>query len=273
MSVLDVSSNPGNPGGLLQGLVRTNVINQLAIHEISDFSLSDIQILSQLIKPGASLKRLKIGNKVMSSECIAVLLETLLSPSSLEILELWWIMYTPENANKFELLENNTNLASIRLMNNFDGINMALQCIAKALGKNKSLRLLGILSENIFSNCDYDYDDDNDDDDDDDGNDDGDDDDDDDDVEIQHYDIGADSIKILSDMLMVNSTLTRLEIDSSKLTKDDLLKLTNSLQYNYALEDLWLTVKFSAIIDRRIRSWHPSTYHRQYFDDIPVPKT
>ena len=50
---------------------------------------------------------------IMSSEteCVALLVETLLSASSLEILNSssWWIRPTPESANK---LEYNTNLAN-----------------------------------------------------------------------------------------------------------------------------------------------------------------
>ena len=54
---------------------------------------------------------------IMSSECVALLVETLLSASLLEILDLWWIRYTPESANK---LEYNTNLAIAALVNSID---------------------------------------------------------------------------------------------------------------------------------------------------------
>ena len=45
---------------------------------------------------------------IISSECVALLVEILLSASSQ-----WWIRPTPESANK---LEYNTNLANLRLI-------------------------------------------------------------------------------------------------------------------------------------------------------------
>ena len=81
------------------------VIEMLAVHEIN-LGPTDIQALSHLIKsrPTSSLK-LKIGDKDISSECVALMMETLLSASSLEILELWWIKYNHESAKMFKLLK------------------------------------------------------------------------------------------------------------------------------------------------------------------------
>ena len=246
LSILDISCNPGNPGGLLQGLLNTGIIlNELSIREI-DLDPSDIRILSQLITPCSNLIKLKVGSKNMSPECVVLLIETLLSASSLKILELWCLTYTPESANKLKLLENNTNLASLRLINSFGGINLALPFIAKALHKNEALKLLGIIYITptfdrtvIFCTDTSDY----------------------------NYDIGINSVKILSEMLMVNGTLTTLEITTSSLTRDDLFTLSDALKCNHVLRHLCLTSGvIRTTIDQRITYWHPPQYYRQYFE-------
>ena len=48
----------------------------------------------------------------------------------------------------------------------------------------------------------------------------------------REYNIGSDSIKILSEMLIVNKTLTVLEVASDTLTKDDVFILSDVLQHN-----------------------------------------
>ena len=188
LTSLDVSRNLGNPGGLVklfQELLNSKTIDNLVVFEIN-LGPSDIQALFQLIQPTASQKKLTIGDKNMSPECVASIMEMLFSPSSLEMLELWWISYTPKSVNKLKLLENNGNLTNLRFSNNFFGMNLALPYIAKALHKNESLKSLKIIKRRPTSDT--------------------------------EYDIGTDSIKALSEMFMVNSTLTILEVAASKLT-------------------------------------------------------
>ena len=244
LSILDISCNPGNPRGLFQGLLNTGILNELSIREI-DLDPSDIRILSQLITPCSNLIKLKVGSKTMSPECVVLLIETLLSASSLVILELWCLNYTPESANKLKLLENNTNIASLRLINSFGRINLALPFVAKALHKNKALKLLGIIyitlpfdRTMIFCTDTSDY----------------------------NYDIGIDSVKVLSEMLMVNGTLTTLEITTSSLTRDELFTLCDALKCNHVLRHLCLNHGVIRSIDRRIMPWHPPQYYKQYFE-------
>ena len=189
LSCLDISHNPGSPlagglGKLFQALINTTMVDNLTVHEIN-LGPTDIQALSELIKsrPAASLK-LKVGDKSMSSECVALMMETLLSSSSLETLELWWIKYTHESANKFKLLEYNNSLVNLRLVNSFFGMNLALPCTANALQKNNSLKRLSFrvsppdlpFPPDIMRG--YDSSD-----------------------SCREYNIGSDNIKILSEML------------------------------------------------------------------------
>ena len=226
LTCLDVSCNPGNPGGmvkLFQKLLNTKVV-ELNVHE-TNLGLSDIQALPQLIRHNGSLKKLKIGDKNMSPECVALILQTLLSPSSLEELELWSISYTPENAQSLKLLENNTNLVSLKLLKS--GVNLALPYIAKALHMNGSLKMLGLskLTQADINN----------------------------DLNHHVYHIGTDSVKALSEMLKVNNTLTALEILTDNLTQDDIITLSNALQGNKTLQYLHLHPQAIAeALDRRM---------------------
>ena len=231
LTSLDVSKNPINPGGavkLFQELTNTKKIEELCVQEVN-LGTSDIHTLCQLLRSRVHLKKLKIGDKSMSLDNVALLVETLLSLSSLEKLELWWISYTLVSAEKLKLLENNTNLANLVLMNNFVGINLALPYLAKALHKNESLKSLGVMSsEPRFSTTDTGSN-----------------------IDCSgEYDIRTDSIKALSEMLVANSTLTVLQIATSKLTRDDILILSDALSHNSTLEHLGLT----NVVDKRITS-------------------
>ena len=119
--------------------------------------------------------------------------------------------------------------------------------IAKALHKNEALKLLGIIyitltfdhTVVIFYTDTSDY----------------------------NYNIGIDSVKILSEMLMVNGTLTTMEITTSSLTRDDLFTLSDALKCNHVLRHLCLiNGVIRTTIDQRIMSWHPPQYYRQYFE-------
>ena len=217
---------------MFQELLNSKIIDNLVVYEIN-LGPSDIQALSQLIRPTASLKKLTIGDKNMSPECVASIMEMLFSPSSLEMLELLWITYTPKSANKLKLLENNSNLTNLRFSNNFVGMNLALPYIAKALHKNESLKSLSIIRQrNLWSDT--------------------------------EYDIGTDSIKALSEMLMVNSTLIILVVGASKLTRDDVFMLSDALQHNNTLEYLGLTGNVIKGADKRIAL--PYSTGQRYYD-------
>ena len=234
LTSLDLSHNPGSPGGmvkLFQELLNIKTIKEMSIHEIH-LGSSDIQALSQLIG-GLSLKKLKIGDKNMSPECIASMVEVLLSSSSLENLELWWITCTPESVIKWKLLENNNKLTCLRLINIFGGINQALTDIAKALQKNESLKTFVVLSSLKSKYAD------------------------DTNAASNECAIGIDTVgvKLLSEMLMVNNTLTNLTLNSSKLTRDNVVTLNDALQHNSTLKFLGL-LEVPQMIDKRITAAH-----------------
>ena len=235
LTCLDVSYNPGNPGGmvkLFQELFNTKVV-ELNVHE-TNLGPGNIQALPQLIRHNGSLKKLKIGDKNMSPECVALMIQTLLSPSSLEVLELWWISYTPESAQRFKLLENNTNLTSLKLLNTFIGVNLALPYIAKALHKNGSLKILRMYVETSLSDSNNA----------------------DDHLKCHKlYHIGTESVKALSEMLKVNNTLTVLDILTYTFTRDDAITLSDALQGNQTIKRLLLHHSIiETLIDRRMLS-------------------
>ena len=104
-----------------------------------------------MIRPTASLKKLKAGGK-MPAECLEQLVETILSPSSLEKMEFWHTYWTLGSARKFEILENNSNLAKLHFVDDHSGLDVVVPFVAKALHKNKSLKTL-----KIPSSCGHDY--------------------------------------------------------------------------------------------------------------------
>ena len=234
LTYLNVSCNPVSPSGmveLFQNLSNTKVTD-FEVHE-TNLDISDIQALRQLLRLNKNLRKLSIGNKDMSPECVSLMIETLLSSSSLIILQLWWISYTPKGACSWKVLENNTNLIYLKLINNLDGLNLAIPCIAKALHKNESLTTLEISvgkidNENHFR-IDYRF----------------------------GCDIGIDSVKALSEMFKVNKKLCTLEILANKLTQDEVMMLSYALQENTTLHYLGLhpdAIATTVTIDKRIAS-------------------
>ena len=230
LTSLDISDNPGGYDGMVkvfQKLCATKV-HTLSVCDIT-LSLGDIQALSQLITPAASLKNLKIGDVEISPECVTLMVETVLSPSSLERVELWWMHCTTKSASKFKLLENNSNITSLEFIKSYVGLRLAVPYVAEALHKNKSLKTLGIPSRRP------------------------------DNVSLRQLFLEVDcsgndvDVKTLSTMLEVNDTLTELEIFTPKLTKDDIYTLSNALQKNKTLERLYLRPNVAEIIDPRIQ--------------------
>ena len=233
LTYLNVSCNPGSPGGmvkLFQNLSYTKV-DELDMHEIN-LGFSDIQALRQLLRFSVNLKSLNIGDFNMSTECVALMIEVLLFSSSLKELQLWCISYTPNSACSLKVLENNTNLDCLKLINS-EGMNLALPYIAEALHKNGSLTTLeisiGRIARDNLLKIDYRF----------------------------GYDIGIDSVKALSEMLKVNKTLSMVDILASKLTRDEVMTLSDALKENTTLHYLCLhpdSIANTVIIDTRISS-------------------
>ena len=207
----------------LLGVDSVTNIRQLNLVNIN-LGPDDINALSQLIEQSTNLKGLIIGNQDISNECVALLIETVLSPASLNEVELWSLQFTDENVRRFKLLENNSNLCKLKFINCSVGLELAVPYVAEALHKNESLTLLGIpyktpnsiyiskeltLIDSLFA-------------------------------EQNEYDInfGESSIRALSEMLKVNKTLKCLIICATNLSNEDILTLISALQVNSTLKSL-----------------------------------
>ena len=147
LTSLNLLDNPGGDDGMVkvfQSLLATK-IHSLSVYETT-LGISDIQALSQLIRPGSSLKKLSIGDKDVPCEAT---IEAILSPSSLEEVELWEIRYRDENVSKFQLLEYNTNLKDLKFNNRLNSLelHLAIAHVAKPLHKNISLKALRMYLE------------------------------------------------------------------------------------------------------------------------------
>lgn len=153
----------------------------------------------------------------MSVECVALLVETILSPASLKDVDLWWLQFTTDSACKFKLLENNSNLTRLEFINCSIGLDLTVPYVAEALSKNELLEVLGMPSKpsekrmlmSIF---------------------------------MRQYecavDIGESSVKALSEMLKVNKGLKHVCIYAKNLNDDDVQILVSALQENSTLESL-----------------------------------
>ena len=225
LTSLDISNNPGGHGGMVEVFqkLHTSKVHTLSVFEIN-LGPSDIQALSRLIQPAANLKELLIGDIEMSSECVTLMIETVFSPSSLEKVELWEIDCTTEFASKMKLLENNSNLTSLKFINCLE-LNLAVPYVAEALHKNKSLKTLGIPSFEMISGDQTEYDD-------------GD----------------PVDVKTLSAMLEVNNTLTELEMSTTELTSDDVYILHDALRRSKTLKHLYLDHSVIKLTDPRMEA-------------------
>ena len=268
---LDVSNNRCGHGGMVQ------VLQKLLLTKIKELNLiatnigvADIQALSQLISPGASLSTLSIGDRGMPSETVTLLVETVLSPSSLETLELWGVGWTEESASKFKLLEINKNLTNLKFTGTvmcsvfirsrelercfgFPKLDLVAPHIVQALCTNVSLKVLEMPSlKDLLKSS---------------GS-----------IQLQESYlnlISGDGIKKLSEMLCVNSTLKSLELYSSRPTADDIFNLNNALKQNKSLQQLkWMCPRCNACdYDKRftIYTGHANELRYSEFQPVYIP--
>ena len=140
LTSLDLSDNPAGEGGMVKvfhELLCTR-IHTLTVLNMA-LGVSDIKAFSPLIiQPEASLKELCITVENIPCELV---IETLLSPSSLTELTLRKLNCTAEGASKFQVLENNNNLTTLKF-SMLSGCNLAALHIAKALHKNMCLKII-----------------------------------------------------------------------------------------------------------------------------------
>ena len=89
---LDISDNPGGNGStvkLLQALGKHQKVEHLRIAG-TVIGRDDVMALSEVVQPSGSLRKLAIGRSSdMSPECVQQLVRMVLSPSSLETVEVW----------------------------------------------------------------------------------------------------------------------------------------------------------------------------------------
>ena len=175
----------------------------------SGLDCNDITALSQLIKPtnscGPCLKKLYMYTWNMLDEGIAtLLLETVLSPSSIEILKLDGQMFPPESSNTFSLLGKNDNINYLKIgttqfIKCYNSSNLA-QHLMKSLHKNTSVQSM----------------------------------------KLRDFKLNSDGVLAMSDTLRLNQSLKLLEIEDETLTPDEILILSSALQHNKTLESLIL---------------------------------
>ncbi len=145
---LDIGGNPAGDGGtvtLLTALTDMNQLHSLKMRNIA-IGCDDVMALSPLLQPSSgSLKELHIGSERMPWEAVDLMVEKVLSPSSLENLK---ISDADLTSCSFALLEDNHNLIELVLFQcTLD--NEVVSSIAKALHRNTTLRELRL--EDYFS--------------------------------------------------------------------------------------------------------------------------
>ena len=234
---------------LFQNLVGTKIY-KLDISGIN-LDLNDICALSPLLN--THLKELIIGELNMSSDSVELMIEKILSSSSLKHVHIVGIQFTEENASKFKLLENNKKLVSLQFKSYY-GMNLYLvvQYVARALHKNKTLKMLqvppfnGLDDETYIPGDELDA------------------------KEIEEYfhKCNDDSVNALSEMLKLNKTLQTLVICSTDLTSDNVFTLRDALQENKVpCRALVLDHELTIIHPRIIPASQPT---EQYKDRYPI---
>ena len=233
LNSLDVTNNPCGHGGMVRVLQKllSSKIKKLKLAE-TNIGVADFQALSQLINSATSLNELSIGGVSMPSESAVLLVDTVLSPSSLKTLECQRIIWTEESASKFQLLKNNENLTNLKFsypailtsavrarqtqeyyayLTCDPGLNLVALYVAQALHTNESLKVLEMPS--YYRHLDHCH---------------------------NICAVGSGRVKELSEMLRVNSTLKSLELAASSLTTEDVFKLNDALKQNASLQRLHL---------------------------------
>ena len=139
LKALKISHNPAGDGGLVKLLRALSHLKCLQTLHMSytNIGCADIEALSSLISPSSSLKQLTIGDWGMLSETTEVMLKTIFSPSSLEMVDFSGDKWTDQAVTLLE--ENNLiTLATVRLYSE------VVCSVTTALCKNSHLKVLEI---------------------------------------------------------------------------------------------------------------------------------
>ncbi len=135
------NSQAAGDGGtvkLLQSLANIH-LHALTMDRIP-MGHDDIMSLSHLIRPPGDLKELKVGDRHMQPDCVALLLKTVLSPSSLQTLYLIH-MKMDGTSLLFSPLKDNCNVTSLQIGMCTIGSRI-VSSIAEALCSNTTLEKL-----------------------------------------------------------------------------------------------------------------------------------
>ena len=147
----------------------------------------------------------------MSSDSVELMIEKILTSTSLKHVHIEYVEYTEESASMFNLLESNKRLISLQFKNCLE-LNLVVPHVAKALHTNKKLKLLGMPSFYGIGSPTPGFED----------------------VEeldeFPKFNIGDDGVKALIEMLKVNKTLETSAILTTELTADHVLALCDALQ-------------------------------------------
>ena len=152
LKVLDISNTPAQNGGLVKLFTKLANLRHLEELDVSNVNMDmeDINALSTLIKkPALCVKTLVIGDETMSCDCVRLMLQLVLSPSSLETLLLTSNMIVPpEDASLFRSIANN--LTQLALLN-CAGIKVVIPHLANSISTNNSLEELLIIEHRVDS--------------------------------------------------------------------------------------------------------------------------
>ena len=137
---LNIGHNPAGDGGLVKLLRALSHLMCLQTLHMSytNIGCADIEALSCLISPSSSLKNLTIGDLGMLSETTEVMLKTIFSPSSLEMVEFKGDKWTDKAVT---LLEENNNLTTLAIWRLYSEV---VCSVTTALCKNSHLKVLEI---------------------------------------------------------------------------------------------------------------------------------
>ena len=137
LKALKISHNPAGDGGLvklLRALFHLKCLQTLSM-SFTNIGCADIEALSCLISPSSILKNLTIGDRGMLSETTEVMLKTIFSPSSLEMVEFNGNKWTDQAVT---LLGKNNNLTILNIQSS---ISEVVCSVTTALCKNSHLKV------------------------------------------------------------------------------------------------------------------------------------
>lgn len=234
LQVLDVGNNHSQCHSrlnkLLSSLADLPKLQELNLEDTA-FELEDMVPLNKLLS-GSTLTQLSIGSRGIPHESMDLLIDTVLTQSSIETLHISDLDLS-KNRDTLTLLETTTNLTRLT----FFECDLDLSYLATSLCMNTTLKELKIFFPLSEGKC----------------------------------DIGLQTTVALSDMLEVNRSLSELSLYSYKhLERKKVLSLVETLKYNRSLDILQLPYHFSVNFSTHERSLIDSRVHWKAWPCITI---